>query len=331
MARTPVSADLRRIFEVLLTIHQRGPSEIEALAKEFGFADSDRLESLLRGFGDLELAPIDPVSWEVFLGDDDTGELDVTPGTVRVEAAHPLFATPPRLTVSHALMILAGLQAVADIHDPELTAAARAVGRKLRGQVVRSATPAARAMLDALHIPAEDDDPGPDHAATLRQAAGRRRVRLAVWADDVAGNGHLADVVTVDVDPVSVVADNGRVYLHARAVGTHDYGAIPLHQVVHVEVLEEPVALPRRVPPFDRRKPMPALAPLSKPVTVQLRLGPEAAWVPEYYDCTVLECHDDGSITLELTAPSRQWLVRFLRRLGAAATQITRSADGQPS
>ena len=320
MARPTMPTDLRRVFEVLLTVHQRGASDVESLAKEFGFSGADRLEGLLRGFGDIDLAPIDPVSWEVFVGDDEPGELHVAPGTVQVEAAHPLFATPPRLTVAHALMILSGLQAVADLGDPELSRAADSLGRKLRDQVVRTASPAARVLLDSLLIPPDDDGPQAELVSALRKAAGRHRARLGLWSDDDAADGGQGNggVVTVVVDPVSVVADDGRTYLHAYDAQNRVFAAIPMYRVVSVEILDEPTETPRRVPPFDRRAPLPGMS-AQEPITVRLRLAAAAAWVPEYYDCTVLERHDDGSFTLELTAPSRQWLVRFLRRLGRAA------------
>ncbi len=316
MAAPRVSDDLRRALELLLVAHQRGPTRLAALAREFGLASAERLDTQLRGFADLDLAPLDVTPWEVFLtspaaelgGPGGTGA-DARPDAtvVDVPAANAWFATPPRLTLEQAVLILVGLQAVAEV-DPELRRAAADVGAKLRTRVVATAGREAQAVLDALLVePPDHGEPHPADAvaATLRGAAGRRRVLVETW-DGVGDRRRRV------LDPVRVVAHDGRTYLHAWDGATGTAEAVPLHLVTHVGTLDEPVALPRRLPAFE-----PPRGPDDGGVTVRLRLAAEAAWVPEYYNATVVERADDGTFTLELRAPDTDWLVRFVRRLGA--------------
>lgn len=313
MAAPRVSDDLRRALELLLVVHQRGPTQLAALAREFGLASAERLEAVLRGFADLDLAPLDVTPWEVFLtspaGEPGRNDADAQASAtvVDVPAANTWFATPPRLTLEQAVLILVGLQAVAEV-DPGLRRAAADVGAKLRSRVVATAGREAHAVVDALLV--EPPDGGEPHqvdavAAAMREAAGRRRVLVETWD----GVGEPRRRV---LDPVRVVAHDGRTYLHAwdGAIGAAE--AVPLHLVTHVETLDEPVALPRSLPAFE-----PLRGPADGRVTVRLRLAAGAAWVPEYYDATVVDRADDGTFTLELTAPDTDWLVRLVRRLGA--------------
>lgn len=314
MAAPRVSDDLRRALELLLVAHQRGPTELSALAREFGLASAERLDALLRGFADLDLAPLDVTPWEVFLtsADGEPGEAGTgaraASTVVDVPATNAWFATPPRLTLEQAVLLLVGLQAVAEV-DPGLCRAAAGLGAKLRTRIVATAGREAQGLVDALLVaPPGDGEPHPADAvaATLREAADlHRRVIVETW--DGVG-----EVRRRALDPVRVVAHDGRPYLHAWDRATGSAEAVPLHLVTRVEVLEEAVALPRRLPVFE-----PPRGPSDGGATVRLRLAADAAWVPEYYDATVVDRAEDGSFTLELTAPDTDWLVRLVRRLGA--------------
>lgn len=312
MAAPRVSDDLRRALELLLVAHHRGPTELAVLAREFGLASAERLDSLLRGFADLDLAPLDVTPWEILLtsanaGSDGSRADDRADSRViEVPATNAWFATPPRLTLEQAVLILVGLQAVAEV-DPELRRAAASLGAKLRTRVVATAGREAQALVESLLVESPESrelQPGEAVAETLRAAAGRRRVLV----ETRTGDGEVRQRV---LDPIRVVAFNGRTYLHAWDGVTGAADAVPLHLVTEVETLDEAVALPRQLPAFE-----PPQARSDGGVTVRLRLAADAAWVPEYYDANVVERADDGTFTLEITAPSSDWLVRFVRRLG---------------
>ena len=91
------------------------------------------------------------------------------------------------------------------------------------------------------------------------------------------------------------------------------YRALPVHVILAAEKTGAAVELPAQIPTFNRnigRRPG---------KLVKLLLPQEAAWVPEYYDCTVLEQREDRGILVEMPVPDDRWLVRLLRRLGHEA------------
>lgn len=325
MGRTPTSQTLDRVLHTLYAAQMHGRWTLAAMERDAG-VPRRTLENALRDLARLDLPEHHLEPFGVFLRDEEAladpeadenrvpvlpadpdydTAFDLAPDEVLVtDYAHPYLRTPSRITVPHALLLLDRLAAVAEIGDEELTEGATTLSEKIRAGVVRTAGAAAQQMLRAVEVPDDEPDHRPGIVTTLRRAIDQHRVAVTTWDDGA----------TRELDPVDVVAHDGRTYLWAHEPGTDRFVAVAMARIERVEITAEPSRRPARTPPFDR------YAGIGADVAFRVRLSAHAAWVPRYYRCRDVEHHDDGTVSVTLDAPSKEWAIRFVRRMGARAT-----------
>jgi hypothetical protein len=328
MGRTPTSQTLDRVLHTLYAAQMHGRWSLPAMEQDAG-VPRRTLEAALRDLALLDLPEhhLEPLG--VFLRDEEAladpevdenrvpvlpvdpdhdAAFDLAPDEVLVtDYAHPWLRTPPRITVPHALLLLDRLAAVAEIGDEELTEGARTLSEKIRAGVVRTAGAPAQRMLWAVEVPDDEPDHDPNVVTTLRRAIDLYRVTVTTWDDGA----------TRELDPVDVVAHDGRTYLWAHEPGTDRFVAVAVARIEQLEVTAEPSRRPARIPPFDR------YAGIGADFAIRVRLSADAAWVPRYYRCRDVEHHDDGTVSVTLDAPSKEWAIRFVRRMGVRALGAT--------
>lgn len=218
---------------------------------------------------------------------------------VVVVAMADYFARPLRLTAHEALGLLASGRALLSAGQGSETLA-RAVEK-----------------LEAVLLPDDAeplavDLPEPPLVEVFRRAAAEGRV---VRIEHVSGaTGRLT---SRDVEPWSVFSTLGNWYLsaHCRRAGAER--VFRIDRIRAAEVLDE-----RFEPPEEPPTPEVRYTPSADDVRATIRLGPEAAWVVDYYPVDVVATEEDGATVIRFSASDPKVAARLLVRLGASATLL---------
>ncbi len=152
-------------------------------------------------------------------------------------------------------------------------------------------------------------------AETVRQAlADGRRMHLGYW---VPGRDETTER---DVDPMRLLAVQGRLYLEGWCRRASDVRLFRLDRIAFLSILD----VPAEVPPQARKRDLAAglFQPSPTDEVVTLELEPRGRWVAEYYPCESVEELPGNRLRVRLRTADRRWLVRLALRLGGAVQVI---------
>jgi proteasome accessory factor C len=230
-------------------------------------------------------------------------DLSFEGGTVTVLDPQTLDR-PLRLSADEALALLVAARALADVPGlTERAALERAIG-KLEA-AAGPAAPAAQAAAVAI-------EPQNETLRVLREAlAAGRRVHLSYLVES------RDEVTERDVDPMRVLARDGRFYLEGYCHRAEAVRLFRADRIDAVTVLDLPAAPPPQALPRDLADGL--FQPRAEDTLVRLVLGPGARWVADYYPCESAEPTEDGGLTVSLRTPDTRWLRDLALRLGPQA------------
>ena len=208
---------------------------------------------------------------------------------------------PLRFSADEAASVLVALRLLAGVPGPHDRAAIATATAKLE-----AAAGEARAAAEGLvvQVDASSVDPAVDDAVRTALSEGRGL--------HIAYVGALDDRSERDVEPVRVVALDGRVYLEAWCHRAEAMRTFRLDRIVAAQVRPEAVAVPEDAVPLDLGSG--ALRPEGPSVT--LRLDPGVRWIAEEHPVDSVEELDGGRLRVVLPVADERWLVRLLLRTG---------------
>lgn len=152
----------------------------------------------------------------------------------------------------------------------------------------------------------------PEIRATVQDALNRgRQLHLSYWVPT------RDETTERDVDPMQLAIADGRSYLEAWCHRAEDVRLFRLDRVAAARVLDEPAAPPTEAQPRDLSSGL--FQPSPDDALATLELGPEAAWVSEYYPCERVDDLGDGRLRIQLRVADPRWLRRLALRLGGHA------------
>ena len=283
---------MRRVLAVVPWIVANPGHRVRDVADRFGLTEGELLADLNVVFM-VGLPPYSPDALIDVRIDDE--------GRVSIELAD-FFSRPLRLTPDQAVALLASSDGLLSIPgtDPE-------------GALARALTKLERALgVDAgealdIHL----GDAPSTVLDELRSAAGAgENVRIVYYS---FGRDDRSERV---VAPWRVFADAGSWYLQGwctRADGERVF------RVDRIEELERLGTTSRHSPPTEG--PVAVFTPSPGDPTVDLELGPGAAWVADYHPCEVLAREGDTTV-IRLVVSAVPWLERLLIHLGPEARVV---------
>ena len=221
---------------------------------------------------------------------------------------------PLRLTSPEATGLLMALRALVDVPGVVDPAAAHSAIAKIES--------AAGTVWHDAGIPSAEPEPAPveSQAATaVRQAVRDGRALMIEYYS--ASRDTLSTRV---VDPIRVVLVGDHSYLEAWSREAEGVRLFRFDRIVDASVLDERAAPPapavQDAPDtslFDADPSLPAAS---------LRIGPEAAWMLEYYPMRVLRELPDGWFEAAMTYASEEWMARLVLGFGSAVTVLEPAA-----
>jgi proteasome accessory factor C len=228
----------------------------------------------------------------------------------RIHVLDPQTLTRPlRLSPDEAASLLVALRALAQVPGPHDRGALASVTHKLEQAAGEALVAADRIRVE---VAADEVAPGVSDAVTAALAEGRA-ARLSY----VAATGESSERV---VDPMRVLALDGRSYLEAWCRVAEAVRTFRLDRIESVEVLAEAAAVPLDATPVDLGAGI--LRPEGQPVT--LELDPEVAWIAEEHPIDSLVELEAGRLRVVLPVADERWLVALLLRSGAAVRVVDR-------
>ena len=226
----------------------------------------------------------------------------------RITVQDPLSLTRPlRLRPDEASALLVGLRVLDQVPGGHDRAAVATATAKLQDATADVADAAARVDVSlspgaSTHIRAVVDQAIAEH----------RRLR-------VTHASATRDEVTVrDVDPLSIVVQDGRQYLRGWCYRAEAMRTFRLDRIQDAEVLAEAVVVPDQ-PDVDFGTGM--LRPDGPPLVLDLVAA--ARWVADEYPVDEVRELDNGGLRVTLPISDQRWAVRLLLRLGDHATIVT--------
>ena len=286
MTATPTrtARRLRRILEMVpWVLAQSEPPTVAEACRRFGITPAQLVE-------DLELLYV-------------CGVHPFTPDTLiwatveedRVVIESGFFTRMPRPEPAQALALIAAARAVAQ--TPGSPAALRSGLAKLE-----AALPGQLASSLVVDLEA------PEQLEGLRQALSENR------AVEMEYYSYSRDALTERrVDPAEVYAALGSWYLVGWCHLAGGPRRFRVDRIRRLDILDTPAERAGEARGLD-----PAYEATEDDLRVTLRLGPEAAWVGEYYPLEEDQPLDGGGRRVVLATGSPEWLTRLLLRLGPA-------------
>ena len=287
MSSPRTASRLTRILSMLPWVIANDGATVDEVCRRFGYSRSELVKDLNLVFV-CGLPGYGPGDLMVAYVDEDEVVVDMA----------DYFARPVRLTPAEALMLLAGGMALlaSGAAPPALESAVEKLQRVL--------VPEEEAI--SVDLPTE-----PELVGTLRSAAATGRVVRITYSSIAAGRQ-----TRRDVEPWTVFTTLGNWYLsgHCRLAGAE--------RVFRVDrILEARLTDGRFDPPEHPPPPVVQYTPGVDDVEAVIRLGPEAAWVTDYYPVEELEASGDDRI-VRFSAADAKVAARLLLRLGDRAELV---------
>ena len=292
----PVSDRLPRLLALVPYLLARPGVRIDEAAADFGVTDTQLRRDLellwmcgLPGYGPGDLIDLsfdsDTVTVTFDAGMNRPLRLSAAEATALVVALRALVDTPGVLDTDAVQRALAKIEAAAGVAD----------STEQTPMVVGLATREEAAT------------------ATVRDALNRRRaLRLRYYT---ASRDAISDRT---VDPMRLLLLEGRSYLEAWCRLAEGVRFFRLDRIENVTLLDEPANPPAHARPTD------VSAGLFRPAPDQqvavLVLGPDAAWVSEYYPVDEVVELGEGLSRIRMRYADEAWMVRLLLGLGSEVT-----------
>lgn len=268
---------------------ERPGATLDETAEAFGVSP----EAIRRDLGHLDFCGLPG------LGGGDLFDVTLVGDRIVVSMADEL-RRPLRPTADEALRLVLTVDAVADALGDDLPALRSAVTK------VRDALGIPQDIADVL----EDE---PSHRDLMQQALrGSRRVRLRYQ-----GRGDQAPALR-EIDPWSLHVQDGAWYLQGFDHGVGEGRTFRLDRASEVELLEEPITVPRpaTVPP-------PRYAPAPEDPEVVLEVTADARWIEAALTVDQVEERDDGGARLTFRTNVPRWISRLVLMAGGTAVVVS--------
>jgi proteasome accessory factor C len=223
------------------------------------------------------------------------------------------LSRPVRLFADEAASLIVALEAVLDVADEDSCEAAASALEKLvelcGSQTFAGVDVQVNAGDEALRV-------------SLSEAIGSgRRVRLSYAG--VARDSASSPVV----DPARIDLIDGEAYLIGFSLERDTWRTFRLGRISDVEICPD-AAVAHGAPPERRQTWNGAFVDATE---VTLELGPQAAWVPEYYAVRKATPLDNGRIRVELGVVNQDWLTDLLLQLGPGVLGVEPVAAAAPA
>ena len=216
---------------------------------------------------------------------------------------------PLRLGVDEACALLIALRMLADLKLPSLSD-----GSALSRTIAKLESAAGSAAGPSAQVAVQSDGPAQSEAV---QAA-------AVLVTDALNRGkrlHISyyvpgrdEATERDVDPMRLLAVEGRSYLEGWCRRADDVRLFRLDRILGIEVLEVARDVPESAEHVDVDHGL--FRPSPQDVLVEFELSAAGRWVAEYYPCEEITELADGRLRITLRTPDTQWVRRLALRLG---------------
>ena len=303
---------LARLLGVIPWVVEHGGAHVGEIATRFDYPTAQLLEDLTQVVFFVGVHPFTP---------DTLIEVDITDEIVEIRYAD-WFSRPLRLSSHDATRLLAAGRSVLDMtsHGPDSSPdAVSEAGPLMRAMAKLTLSLGDGAAGAVGTIDVSLGDASTDTLAGLRAAvAQRRRTDVEYYS---LGRDQLTRRA---VDPASVFSHDGHWYLSGWCHRAQAERIFRVDRIRSLDVTETPVEveLPEAAAPgldIDRAE-----------SSATLRLGPDAAWVSDYYP--TLDCveADGGHVDATLAVTGIPWLERLLLQLGPSAEMVSHDASIAP-
>ncbi|RNL86823.1 helix-turn-helix transcriptional regulator [Halostreptopolyspora alba] len=306
------SAQLRRLL-MLVPYALSHDVRVPEVAAHFGLSEKQVLKDLsllwmcgLPGYTPGDLIDVD---------------LDAarSTGEIIIDNADTL-AQPLRLTADEAASLVVGVGLLGELPGMAGSDALKRAGEKLRGAAEQGRNASEQAgVLDRLASAVEVRLDLSDEVRELQRRCdealrGGQQVHLRYLS------GYSDEVTERDVDPMTLVVQDGHAFLEGWCRLREDVRLFRLDRVLDMTVLPVQAEVPSRARHRDLRDGV--LQTSETDTLVTLELEPRARWVTEEYVCTGVEELTDGRVRATLRTPAPGWVRRFALRLGPDARVV---------
>ena len=231
-------------------------------------------------------------------GPGDLMEAYIDENTVVIDAGD-YFARAPQLTSTEAISLLAAGMAI--ITSGQAPKALESAVAKLQQSIVPESSP-------AFDIDVSGESP---LLGVLRQAAADRKVARIRYR-----SLSKEEETEREVEPWNVFTTLGNWYVqgHCRLAGGER--VFRVDRIRDCELLGQTFHRPTDVP-----QPGVGYTPSDDDVVCEIRLGPKASWVPDYYPVEIIGIDDHGTF-IKFSSPDVELPARLLLRLGASGRLV---------
>ena len=231
-------------------------------------------------------------------------DLSYEGGEIVVSEAEAI-GRPLRLGVDEASALLIALRMLADLKLPSISD-----GSALSRTIAKLESAAGSAAGPSAQVAVQSDGSVQSAAAALVTDALNRSKRLHI-AYYVPGRDEATER---DVDPMRLLAVEGRSYLEGWCRRADDVRLFRLDRILAIEVLDVACEVPASAEHVDVDHGL--FRPSPQDVLVEFELSPAGRWVAEYYPCEETTELADGRLRIRLRTPDTQWVRRLALRLG---------------
>jgi proteasome accessory factor C len=287
---------LSRLLALVPWLRAHPGISIEEAAAEFGVSAAQLQK-------DLELLTVCGLPRQ---GPEDL--IDISYWGDGIEVLDPqTISRPLRLAPDEAVALMVGLRLLRDLpgrHDPAIVDNLLA---KLADAAGEAADPSRR-----VSVAVDTEQSG---STEIRTALAERRamsLRYLVPSRD--------EVTERTVDPIRIIAQDGRSYLEAWCRRAEDVRLFRVDRIVGAQVLPEAASVPEHARTRDLTEGLFRPSPDDTVVTVQVT--PEGRWLADYVPYESVTELAGGGLRVVLRTPDTRWVARLMLRLGGSGQVV---------
>ena len=290
-------SDLSRLLALVPWLLAHKDATVTATAEHFGVSTSQIAD-------DLGLLSLTGPGWEggelIDIQIDDDGYISVFDPQA--------LSRPLAFTIDEATALIVGLQLLEQVDGPHDASVLTGLSTRLQEIAGDAATAGSSVAVVA--------EPPGDRAATIAVISSALTNEHRVTLRYLSGTRD--EVTDRDVDPMWMFNAGGHTYLRGWCHRAESVRTFRIDRVVSATELEQRADPPIDSSPIDLGSGL--LRPEGEPVT--LDLAPSATWVAEAYPVTSVERNADGTTRVVMNVADREWAIRLILGLGAAASVV---------
>lgn len=297
-------ARLERLLALVPYLLAHPGVAVEQVARDFGVSQASLLD-------DLQLLFVCGLPGHL---PDDLIDVSVDGGVIHLSNADTI-ARPLRLRPDEALALLMGLKVLTSTPGGVAGDSADSVVATVMGKLSQAAglTPTTETAAQALTVVRDSQTP------TLEKVQEAMRLQRQLC---IEYHSPRRDSITMrHIDPLSVEVVEGRYYVQAWCHEAGELRVFRTDRMMEASLSQRPRQVPDNAHP--QRLPRTVFASSSEDVEVTLRIGPQAQWMIDYYDATVLEREGSTPVKISLRTPDTAWVVRLALRMGEQAVIVS--------